>query len=229
MTIEDTWAQLELDLSWRQEEMRVLSNALAGLTRKEDRERARRSHLVMLYAHVEGYSKVALATYVRAINDLELNCQQLEASLVACAFEDVFHALEYGDPKGKVFKNPLPNDASLNIFSRRREFIAELQGLLERRAHVPGSTVDTEGNLNPKTLRRNLYRLGFPADIFQAYERDLYELVNRRHDIAHGLDVNPIRETTFEKLQRVAFHFMDELTLLIVEAIEGSSYLKKPA
>src|SRR4029077_14811690 len=92
MTLEDLWAQLESDLQWRQEELRLLSNGVAQIRGTSDQDRARRAQFVMLYAHTEGFSKIALSTYVRAINDLELAAYKVSENVVASAFADIFHA-----------------------------------------------------------------------------------------------------------------------------------------
>jgi hypothetical protein len=229
MTLDDIWAQLESDLAWRQDELRLLSNSVASLANEANRERARRATLVMLYAHIEGFSKVALSTYIRAVNDLALSSREAAEGIVASSFVDVFRAITYGDQKGKVFKNPLPPDEGLHVFARRCQFISELDNLLGRPLMVPDDAVDTESNLNSKVLRRNLFRLGFPVDLLASYEDDLNELVYRRHNIAHGIDLSPVRKDIYEKLRKAAFEFMDELTLSIVGAVENFGYLKKPA
>src|SRR5579863_880341 len=87
---------------------------------------------------------------------------------------------------------------------------------------------DTESNLSSKVLRRNRYRLGFPVDKFASYETALDELVHRRHEIAHGFDLNPVARALYEKLQRAAFGFMEDLPLSIVAAVEASEYLRRP-
>ena len=81
-------------------------------------------------------------------------------------------------------------------------------------------------NLDSKVLRRNLFKLGFPQDRFKSYERNLNELVYRRHGIAHGVDINIIPKGAYDRLEKAAFDFMEELTLLIVDALETSQYLK---
>jgi hypothetical protein len=227
MTLDDLWAQLESDLKWRQDELRLLSNSIASIGRASDQDRARRAQFVMLYAHTEGFSKVALSTYVRAINDLQLAVKTVSEYVVASAFADVFHAVRHGDPKGKVFKLPLPEDEGLKVFCRQCEFISDIEALLSRPVNVPDSAVDTESNLNSKVLRRNLYRLGFPANKFEAYESDLDELVYRRHSIAHGIDFDPVRRDLYLRLEKNAFGFMDDLSLSIIDATEQSAFLKK--
>ena len=96
MTLDDMWGQLESDLSWRQEELRLLSNGILRLSREADRDRVRRAQIVMLYAHSEGFCKVALLTYIRALNDLKLKGADASECLVALSFSDVFHAITYG-------------------------------------------------------------------------------------------------------------------------------------
>jgi hypothetical protein len=183
----------------------------------------------MLYAHTEGFCKVALSTYVKAINELGLRGREALESISACAFFEVFHAIKYGDPKGKVFKNPLPDDQALHVFCRQREFMGGIDELLSRPLSIPDGAVDTESNLNSRVLRRNLFRLGFSPDKFSSYESDLDELVYRRHSIAHGIDIGPVRRDVYERLYRAALQFMDELALGIVDAIQTSGYLRKTA
>jgi HEPN superfamily RiboL-PSP-like protein len=229
MNLNEIWAQLEDDLGWRQDEVRLLSNSLSGLTREKDRDRARRAQLVMLYAHVEGYSKIALSTYLKAINDLTLDTQDAAEAIAASALADVFHALTHGDPKGKIFKKPLLQDQGLRTFSRQCEFIGDVKNFLNRPVNVPDEAVDTESNLNSKVLRRNLFRLGFAPDLLTSYDDDLNELVYRRHGIAHGIDIDPVGKDIYDRLKRAAFQLMDELTLLIVQAVEASEFLRKGA
>lgn len=229
MILAEVWAQLEEDISWRQKELRLLSNALAAMARRSDRDLARRAMLVMLYAHTEGFCKVALSIYVKAINDLKLKSCDVIEGIAAASLGDVFRALERGDRKGRVFKGPLPEDQYLYTFCRRREFVAGLDGLLSRTVLVPADAVDTESNLSSRVLRRNLYKLGLPAEAFEGYEPDLDELVHRRNNIAHGVQVNPVAADLYDRLRRSTFGFMDELALLVVGAIEKGSYLRQPA
>jgi len=226
MTVEDVWAQLEAELLWRQEELRLLSNTIVKLPKENDRDLARRSQLVMLYAHTEGFCKVALSIYVKAINDVGLRCRDAQRALVASAFGDVFHAIAYGDRKGKVFKEPLPDDEGLYVFCRQRDFISSIEDLLLRPLTIPDEVVNTEYNLSSKVLRRNLFRLGFAADLVTGYESNLNELARRRHGIAHGIEVSPIPSDVYERLQKAAFNVMDELALLIVDTVERSGFVR---
>jgi hypothetical protein len=226
MTVDEVWAELESDIAWRQAELRGLSNLQAGIKRDAERGQLRRVLLVMLYAHAEGFCKIALLTYVNAINRASVICNAASDPLVAAAFADVFHALAYGDPKQKVFRLPLPADQKLAIFARQREFITELPGLLARTLLVPDTAVNTEDNLTSHVIRRNLYRLGFPEHVLSEYHAEFDELVNRRNNIAHGADADPVKESDYERLRKAVFQAMDELALTIVEAFENASFRK---
>jgi hypothetical protein len=194
MTIDDVCAQLETDMAWRQDELRALSNLQAAMKGDPEKGRLRRALLVMLYAHAEGFCKIAFLTYVNAINKAATSCGAATESLVAAAFADVFHALTYGDPKQKVFPLPPPADNKLTIFARQREFIAELPRFLSRTLEVPDTAVNTEDNLSSRVVKRNLYRLGFPEDLLSGYHAALDELVKRRNNIAHGADSDSVKE-----------------------------------
>lgn len=228
MTIDEVWAQLENDMAWRQAELRLLSNLEASLKRDADRAQLRRAQLVMLYAHAEGFCKIAFLTYVNAVNKAGVSCSAASESLVAAAFEDVFHAITFGDPKQKVFHRPSPDDQKLRVFARQRDFIAELPHLLARKLVLPESIVDTESNLSSHVVKRNLFRLGFSQDLLNTYHSELDELVNRRNNIAHGFDSDPVKGSDYERLRKAVFQAMDEMTLIVVSAVEKTHFTRTP-
>jgi hypothetical protein len=225
MRIDTIWAELEQDLAWRHDELRLLSNTRANLRREDERDRFRRAQLVMLYAHVEGFCKLAFLLYVKAINASGISISSASDALVASAFNDLFHALQHGDEKGRVFSAKLPADPKLHIAARRRDFISEYESILRRRIALPDSTVNTESNLGSVVMRRNLFRLGFSEDRMAEFDQILDELVNRRNNIAHGSDDAIVKATDYDRLQKAVFKAMDELALVIIEAFDHSSYL----
>lgn len=225
MTIDTVWAQIEQDLSWRLDEIRLLSNSRNGLRKESERDRFRRAQLVMLYAHAEGFCKVALLIYLHAINETMIPCLAASDELVASAFEDLFHALQFGDEKGKVFAARLPSDPKLFVAARRRDFVSGYENIMRQTIHLPDTTVNTESNLSSIVLRRNLFRLGFPPDLMIEYEANLDELVNRRNNIAHGVDDSVVKATDYDRLQQAVLQAMDSIALSIVDALDKSSYM----
>jgi hypothetical protein len=57
MNLADIRAELEDELQWRLEELRLLKNQLADLRTEQQRDRFRRVLVIMLYAHFEGFWK----------------------------------------------------------------------------------------------------------------------------------------------------------------------------
>lgn len=224
MTMDEVWAQLETDLAWRQDELRRLSNLQSAMKSDAQRSQFRRALIVMLYAHVEGFSKIALLTYINAVNNMTIACQNATNPLIAAAFTDIFHALTHGDPKQKVFSLPPHPDRKLAVLGRQREFIAELPRLLGQSLRIPDTTVNTEDNLSSHVVKRNLYRLGFPEDMLSGYYTDLDELVHRRNNIAHGADSTPVKDTDYERLRKSSFQAMDELALNVAAAVENGAF-----
>jgi len=61
-------------MAWRQAELRALANLQAIIRRETEKAQLRRALLVMLYAHAEGFCKIAFLTYVNAVNRAALTC-----------------------------------------------------------------------------------------------------------------------------------------------------------
>ncbi|MEA2164599.1 MAG: hypothetical protein QOK37_2726 [Thermoanaerobaculia bacterium] len=215
---------LENELEWRVAEVRALRNHAAGL---EDAARAqfRRAVLLMLYAHYEGFCKAALLEYVRAINGARAACDDVVPAIVAGAWSKIFVALA-GDQKSKVFKAILPEDASLHTLARRREFVERLDELLQEEVQFPEDVVDTDSNLWPKLLRRNLYLVGLPLEWVDQYEGAVKRLLYMRNGIAHGADRSGIAEQQYADLEEAVLKVMDGLMLAIVGAVRSQSFIR---
>ncbi len=227
MIVNEVWAQLETDLEWRQAELRALSNIQATARRQAERDYLRRAMLVMLYAHAEGFCKVAFLVYVNAINKAGTTCSDAPEVLVAAAFADIFHALAHGDPKQKVFSDAPHPDPKLAVLAREREFISKLPRFLGRPLQVPDTAVNTEDNLSSRVIRRNLYRLGFSEDLLKEYHSEFDELLKRRCSIAHGADPGPVKEGDYTRLQAAIFRAMDHLALSLAVAVEDSNFVRR--
>lgn len=229
MTIDGVWAQLEQELLWRQQEIRLLSNTRSAIRAEGDRDRFRRAQIVMLYAHAEGFCKVALLTYLKAVNARKIARSSACDELIASSLANLFHALEFGDRKGNVFRTPVPTDEKMLLLFRRRDFVREYESVMASPLLLPDETVNLQDNLNSTVLRKSLFRLGFPADLMAPYEVELNELVNRRNDIAHGLYDTVVRAADYDRLERNVLSAMDHMVLSIIEALERESYFRTDA
>jgi hypothetical protein len=222
MNIETAWAQLEQELSWRHDEIRLLSNTRSILKTEKEKDRFRRAQLVMLYAHAEGFCKVALLIYLKAINSKKLQRSLACDELVASSLDELFHAVQFGDKKGKVFRSPAPDDEKMLLLYRKRDFVREFESIMGQ--PLAESAVNMEDNLNSSVLHKGLFRLGFPTTLMEVYETNLNELVNRRNNIAHGIDDSSVRATDYERLEKTVFEAMDFIVISIIVALEQESY-----
>lgn len=186
MTPDEFRAELEEELRWRQEELVFFKNQLSNIESEIDADRYRKSLVLILYSHFEGYVKIALQTYIKYINSLSLQRKDVIPALAAAGMNREFLAYENLDRKCSVFKTELPDDTALHRFCRRVDFIQQMEEFQNSILHLDDTTVNTESNLRYVILQKNLYKLGIPIDLFVEHKKDIDDLVNRRNGIAHG-------------------------------------------
>ena len=113
MDIASSRAVLEDDRTWRQDEIRFLRNQLANLEREDEKSKYRRALVPMLYAHYEGFCKVALQHYVKVVNAAGIACEDASAAIIAASWELIFRRLANPKQKCDVFRDALPDDSKL--------------------------------------------------------------------------------------------------------------------
>ena len=225
MNIVDIRAQMEEELTWRQNEIRFLRNQLSYISADQDKRRYRKSLVVMLYAHFEGFCKTVLLIYVDAINHLGIKRNEANPYIKTASLADVFKAYGNLDKKCALFKNALPQDEKLHLFSRQVDFVNMIDALWQETAEIPESVVDTESNLKPVVLRKILFRLGFPYDCFAGYEGKINFLLEKRNSIAHGSGKEGLEEKEYSEVETASFTVMEKILKLVIEALENKTYL----
>lgn len=227
MNLSDIRAQLEAELTWRQDEMRLLRNQLSNINNEDEKKRYRKALVVMLYSHYEGFSKIAFDIYVGAINQEHVCCSDVNDYIITLSFADIFKALEIPNSKCKIFKPILPDDAKLHRFCRQVNFISGLNNFLNAQVNIPGSVIDTESNLSREVLRKTLFRLGFPYNAFEKHEYQIKDLLEARNGIAHGSYQGGIDEDVYIKFEKFTYEIMSELTDIIMQALIDQIHLKR--
>lgn len=220
-------AELESDQAWRQEEIRHLQNVATAIPSVEEQERFRRPLVLMLYAHFEGFSKFALSVYVNAVNQTAITCNQANYAIAAATLSDLFHALRDPLRKCEEFRRDLPDDTQLHRFARDREFIERVSNFENRQVRIPERVVDTESNLSPIVLRKNLFRLGLKHDQFVEQEKQISQLLNIRNNIGHGAMKDGVPPDLYQKLRDDVFKVMDAISQEVTQALKDSLYLRK--
>lgn len=218
-------AELEADRTWRQDEIRFFQNQGAALNEIE-KEQFRRAIILLLYAHFEGFCKVAFILYINAINEANITCGEAHYAIAAAALADLFNNLRNPDKKSAEFRHQLPDDTKLHRFAREREFIERTNEFEKRPVKIQDTIIDTESNLKPIVLRKILYRLGLPDEEFKVFEGEIFKLLGYRNQIAHGQLKTGIKEKDYEKLKKTTYKIMDQITIEIMEALKNKCFLR---
>lgn len=225
----DIRAQLEEELTWRRDEIRLLHNQLSYIRPAKDQKRYRKALLVMLYSHYEGFCATAFQIYIQAINDADLKRRELNHYLAACSFAQEFDAYDNNELKPdhyrRIFKNNLPEERKLHRFARQIDFVKNMDRFWEQPVHIPDHVVKTESNLKPVVLKQLLYRLGLPHDYFNDEEGNITELVERRNAIAHGRNKEGFEEKTYNRIEASVFRILETVIKLIMDSLKQKDYL----
>jgi hypothetical protein len=227
MNSAELWAEIEADQAWREEEIRFLQNRLTDIESDDDKSRFRRALILMLYAHFEGFFRFVLTHYVKAVNRAGLTCQQAQTALAAATLAQVFRDLRNPNSKCEEFHNILPDDAKLHRFARDKEFLERVTDFEERPIDISDDVIDTESNLKPPVIRKNLYYLGFAPDKFASFEGQVNKLLKFRNRIAHGETRQGIKDEDYVSLRDTAQSIMNEMKREIMQAIERKEYMRR--
>ncbi|WP_429968207.1 MAE_28990/MAE_18760 family HEPN-like nuclease [Enterococcus sp. AZ046] len=223
----DIISQIEGELTWRSEELIFLKNQLSIIEKEEDKERYRKSLVVMLYSYYEGFCKSAFQIYINAINSENLKRKDVNLLIRTSSMHEIF--LNYGNEskKDSRFNKELPDDSKLHKYSRQVVFIEEFANFLNETVNIPEGVVDTESNLKPVVLKKILYRLGFAFEEIDISENTINKLLGYRNAISHGSKKNGISEEEYNKLEKDVKTLMDTIRIIINKAIISDDYLFK--
>lgn len=225
MELVDFRSQLEADLSWRIDEIRFFKNQLSNLNTDDDKNTYRKSLVLILYSHFEGFTKLALMTYVQYINALDLKIRCVTPVLKAAAMNKEFVAYDNFDRKSEIFRKALPEDRVLHRNCRRIEFLEELCNFYDKTVNLPDDLVDTESNLKYKVLQKNLYQLDICIDSLSEYETYIGGLLGKRNIIAHGSKQTGISEHDYSNWESKHFELMNSILNVIYESARESKFL----
>lgn len=227
MDLEIYRTEMEQELTWRSNELRFLKNQMSTMNDENDKEKYRKSLVVMLYSHFEGFTKTCLQIYLKAINDQVLIRKDVNECIVAASMDQVFKKYEDKDRKCDIFRRSLPEDKHIHKIFRRTDMVIQFHEFLEEQVHLPDEIVDTESNLWYKILQKNLYKLGIDSESFANYESKIDELVNLRNSIAHGSERTGIKENRYQKLENSVYTTMNELLKLLMKNLRDQAFTSK--
>ena len=96
---------------------------------------------------------------------------------------------------------------------------------MSTRVEIPDDTINTEANLSPDVLKRNMYRLGLNFSSVDSQRGIMNELLGRRNAIAHGEIVDPLGSDV-ERYVTTAFRVMQFVQSEIFDALTARAYMK---
>lgn len=226
MNLAELRAELEADRAWREEELRTFQNRGSAINDEAELKRYRRALVLLLYAHYEGFWKFAFILYASAVNRSGISCGEATWAIAAASLSDLFRNLRNPQSKSDLFRRELPDDAKLHQFAREREFIERTSEVEARPVNIPDYVVDTESNLTPVVLKKNLFRLGLPHDQFQAHDSEINKLLGIRNGISHGSLKEGVEERLYEQLRAATFSIMSALGIGIMQALSDRAYAR---
>ncbi|HCV3141114.1 TPA: hypothetical protein OV568_003602 [Acinetobacter baumannii] len=226
MDIDAFRTQLELDWDWRWEELRLLKNLSSSLTVLQA-DIYRRSLVVFLYAHFEGFFQFALTHYIETLNDQNIPCSQANTHLISATLTNVFKALRDDNAKCDFFKSDAPDDKQLHRFFREVQFIENSNDIFSKIVTINAACIDLESNLSPVVVKKNLYKLGLPYHLDRDVEGHLMKLKNIRNKIAHGERKEGVSITEYESFEKSVLKTITSTMANLTVACNDKLYLQE--
>lgn len=224
MTADELRAALETELAWRQEEVAFFKNQLNEIV-EGNKDRYRKSLVLILYSHMEGYIKICLQTYIQYINSQGLSRGDVKMGLMVASMHKEFRAYENKERKSDFFRKDLPDDTRLHQLYRRVDFMESMEHFKDQGLIIDDQIIDTESNLWYIVLQKNLYKIGLPIDLFDDCKNDIDALVNRRNSIAHGNFRAGVTELEFYTWERKVTEILEGVTRVLYDYARNEKYL----
>lgn len=224
MTADELRASLEAELAWRQEELAFFKNQLNDVI-EENKNKYRKSLVLILYSHMEGYIKICLQTYIQYINSQRLIRKDVNTGLMVASMYKEFIAYENLDRKSEFFRKELPDDMRLHRLYRRVDFMDKVEEFKEQELIIDDQIIDTESNLWYIVLQKNLYKVGLPIHLFDDFRDDIDALVNRRNSIAHGNFRAGVTDFEFSNWESKVSEILSGVTRLLYDYANNERYL----
>lgn len=224
MTADELRAELEMELAWRQEELAFFKNQLNEIE-EINQNRYRKSLVLILYSHMEGYIKICLQTYIQYINSQKLRRKDVTSGMMVASMHKEFVEYENIDRKSDFFRRDLPDDTRLHRIYRRVDFMEKLENFKEQELKIDDCIIDTESNLWYIVLQKNLYKIGLPVNLFDDYQNDIDALVNRRNSIAHGNFRAGVTDFEFSNWEDKVSKVLAGITRVIYDYAKNRKYL----
>ena len=199
--------RLDRELAWRKRELTTLAFAVAS----GNQVTALRAGICLLYAHWEGFIKVAAQSYLEYIAHRRLKYGEVKRNFLAIGLRsEIERATEQRSTRARLALVDAILDAGTNDV-----------GVSIRDA------IDTRSNLDSRIFKDILVAVGFDAKAYDAKDR-LFDarLLANRNRIAHGeyLEIEP---GDYAELKEVVVNVMDQFRDDIENAVVTRGYRQR--
>lgn len=134
---------LEDELLWRFEEINFFKSQLVNLNKDEDKKKYRKSMVLILYSHLEGFIKAALLYYAQYLNGLGKQRNEFDFNLIATSMNAEFKAYDNKNFKSTLFNNKkVPSDSEIHSLYRRVNLLESSSDLLSKPLVIEDNAID---------------------------------------------------------------------------------------
>lgn len=220
INIDQYRALIEEDLLWRSEEINFFTNQLNNFrpTSSSDDEMQRvqkekniyrKSLVLILYAHFEGFFRYAFEVYAEALNNENVIISKVVDQLAASCYSPEFE--DYDDIKKNFEQDSDPVNKLLTKLNKRINILSkiELKKSQPLKLHIGNhddkkSITYTASNLKEEIIKKILYSFGVHEELgisdteFGELTGRITQLMIRRNKIAHGDNNDAVKEGVSE-------------------------------
>ena len=185
----------------------------------------RKSLVLLLYAHFEGYCKQAFQYYIIYINKKQIPISRLKFGLATANLNAEFRKLFDVNHKPVNIKM-FSSDSAIQQFGRKREFLANYDLYVGKIININEDFINTEANLKPDVLKKILFQLELDSSAIDVYLGEIYKLINIRNSFAHGELVRYPDEEEYDKYKNAALETMKNIKFLVETSFCKQAFLK---
>ena len=203
---------LDDDLQWRKREL-TTAKFMLEKSRSHEKEFMLRAGICLLYAHWEGFVKLAATSYVSFVALRGLRYRDLSANFVALGL-----------------RQQIRNAGQSNRPTIHTELTERLMSDLSERYHRIDweNSIDIRSNLNGETLREILALLGLSSEEYLPKEQLLdKKLLANRNLVAHG-DRVEIDPDDYDILHTEIIGLIDRFNTDVQNAAATEQYRRLP-
>lgn len=199
--------RLNNDLAWRKKELSTLLNDVNTAPIKK-KPTALRSAIVLLYAHWEGFIKLASETYLSYVKSKKLTLKELDKCFIALSLK---HRLKEFESSNKSTIHTKMVDYLFNYLHESANFHDQ-------------NVILTNSNLNYSTLREILTTIGIDCSPYELKEKLIdSKLLKFRNSIAHGQELLLTKEE-YQVIHNEIFNMINEINNRIQNAALNQSF-----